>query len=134
MTVGYDVEMLLRKVRKRDGIAEAEQIGRGLRLWLGSNSNGVGIDEQITTRNAATHRIIVTVGRATEVLLREIRERDGISEAAQVNRGLQLWFDSQGFGIDVQKALRNAARLKARAEKLEEEYGPIVLVQRERKE
>lgn len=29
--------------------------------------------------------------------LRGIRERDGIPEAEQIRRGIQLWIDSRGF-------------------------------------
>ena len=72
------------------------------------------------------HRITLTVGGDVQMLLRTVRERDGTSEAEQIRRGLRLWFQSKGFGIDVQIAKRKAARLGARAERL----GPVELVGR----
>ena len=46
--------------------------------------------------------------------LRAIRERDGISEAEQIRRGVQMWLDSRG-AVNVKAARKRAAETRKRA-------------------
>lgn len=45
--------------------------------------------------------------------LRDIRERDGIPEAEQIRRGIQLWIDSKGIGQKRAAPRRVSPRRKA---------------------
>jgi hypothetical protein len=63
--------------------------------------------------------IVLTVGEDVEVMFRKIRQRDGISDAAQVRKALCMWFESRAFSKDVQDVARRAVKLKVRFEKLE---------------
>jgi hypothetical protein len=53
-TFKLDVDLLiaLKAIKERDGIAESEQIRRGIRMWLDTKQNSEGVQKRPAKRSS----------------------------------------------------------------------------------